>query len=306
MQPVSNPDNPAVLPKIRIVMVRTSHPGNIGSAARAMKTMGLTQLYLVNPADLSDIKMAISTGQGKAHALASGATDVLQQATLCQTLDEALQGCTLVIGASARLRTIQWPQLNPTACAGHLLAQAGEGADVALLVGNEQSGLDNSELDHCHYLTHIEANPDYTSLNVAMAVQVFCWEIRKAWLAMSKADDNLPEARLTEGNRSEPVPTDTDEALGEALASHEEVERFLEHLRYTMIDIGFLGPTKQNKQLLRRLRRLFNRARLGVREVNILRGILSAAQGHKSAQLPDKSKASRVEAGETDQASPNQ
>ncbi|MES9906601.1 MAG: RNA methyltransferase, partial [Sedimenticola sp.] len=220
-----------------------------GAVARAMKNMCLENLCLVRPKEFPS---------AEATARASGADDLLAEAQLFDSLDEALKGCRLVVGASARLRTVEWPQLAPQACAERVLREAAEG-DVALLFGRESSGLRNSELDRCQYLVHIPANPEYCSLNIAQAVQVIAYELHVESLTETVASD-------------EPVrPTVTADVM----------EGFFSHLSQTMGDIGFSDP-QQSEKLNRRLRRLFFRARPDTEELNILRGILSAAQGRKS------------------------
>jgi len=235
---------------IRIVLVETSHPGNIGAVARAMKNMCLEHLMLVNPKHFPS---------AEAIARASGADDILQQAGVCQSLDEAVADCHLVVGASARLRTVQWPQLNPRECAGQVVKQSAS-APVAVVFGRENSGLSNSELERCQYLVHIPSNSDYSSLNLAMAVQVISYEIM---MIHEKYD----------------VKNDIDRALVPAA----EMQGLFEHLEQALGDIGFADPRKSDK-LMRRLKRLFYRAQLDADELKILRGILSAAQGRKSAR----------------------
>ncbi len=237
------------LSNIRIVLVGTTHPGNIGAVARAMKNMCLQQLYLVQP------KLFPCA---EATARASGADDLLHDAKVCNTLDEALDGCHLVVGASARLRRVEWPQFAPRECAAQLLSEAEQGP-VALLFGRESSGLSNAEMDRCQYLVHIPANEEYSSLNLSMAVQVLTYELRMTAL---------------EGS---PFPA---VKRGRQIATADEMEGFIQHLQQTMRDIHFSDP-RQSTKLLRRLRRLFNRARPDSDELNILRGILSAAQGRK-------------------------
>lgn len=237
-----------MLNNIRIVLVCTTHPGNIGAAARAMKTMGLTRLTLVAPEKYPSVE---------ATARASGADDVLAQARIVGSLDEALAGCHLVFGASARQRTIAWPQVDARACAA-LAVGASATEEVAIVFGREQSGLTNDELERCHYLVHIPANPDFSSLNIAAAVQVITYEVRMA---------NLQAQPAMDGGDEEPVP----------LATADEMEQFYEHLWQTVIDIGFVDPAKP-RLLARRLRRLFNRSRPDKNEFNMLRGILAAAQ----------------------------
>ncbi len=239
------------LSRVRVVLMQTSHPGNIGAVARAMKNMGLSQLYLVKP-DLFPHSMATSR--------ASGADDLLASAVVVETLDEALAECRFVVGASARLRSISWPLHNPRECAERML-QVSEEGDVALLMGREQSGLSNEELERCNYLVNIPANPDYSSLNLAAATQVLAYELRMA--ALSRI-----ETKKVLSKKDYPLATAAD------------VEGLYQHFEVALTDIKFLNPASPRK-LMRRLRRLFNRAQLDEMEVNILRGILSAAQGQK-------------------------
>lgn len=166
----------AMLNNIRIVLVNTSHTGNMGSAARAMKTMGLKHLYLVDPQDQPD---------GKANALAAGATDVLGNATIVDTLEQAIADCGLVVGTSARSRTLQWPMLDSRECGDKLVSEAAH-YPVALVFGRESSGLTNDELQQCHFHVCIDANPEYSSLNLAAAVQTLCYEIRMHALAQER------------------------------------------------------------------------------------------------------------------------
>lgn len=167
-----------MLQNIRIVLVETSHTGNMGSVARAMKTMGLTNLWLVNPLVKPD---------SQAIALAAGASDVIGNAQIVDTLDEALAGCSLVVGTSARSRTLPWPMLDPRECGLKSVSEA-EQAPVALVFGRERVGLTNDELQKCHYHVAIAANPEYSSLNLAMAVQVIAYEVRMAWLATQEKE----------------------------------------------------------------------------------------------------------------------
>jgi tRNA (cytidine32/uridine32-2'-O)-methyltransferase len=242
------------LDRIRIVLVNTSHPGNIGAAARAMKTMGLSRLCLVRPLDYPDTE---------ATAMASGADDILRSARIFDSLDEALQDCVLVIGSTARSRSLEWPFLAPQQCAQTLLRQSDHG-DVALVFGRERTGLTNEELSRCQFMTSIPANPQYSSLNLASAVQVYGYELRRSL----EDESGLPATGVTDN-------------AGEEAATNAITEGFYEHLQQTLRDIGVIEDKRPHETLLRRLRRLFNKARLTVTEVNILRGILSAAQGRK-------------------------
>lgn len=234
--------------RIRVVMVNTSHAGNIGAAARAMKNMCLSRLVLVDPREFPS---------PEATARASGADDLLERAELHGTLAGALADCRVVIGASARIRSVSWPLLTPRDAARLAVEEAASGA-VAFVFGRESSGLSNDELDRCTHLVHIPTNPEYSSLNVAMAVQVIAYE-----LMLARAPD-MPS--------TSPV---------QQVASHAEMEGFFGHLAQALDDIGFTDERRSAK-LLRRLRRLFHRAAPDSEEVNILRGILSAAQGRKS------------------------
>ena len=237
-----------MLDQIRIVLVNTSHTGNMGSAARAMKTMGLTRLVLVDPQTLPD---------DSAHALAAGASDVLANARIVSTLDEAIADCGLVIGTSARSRTLSWPMLDPRE-AGEKAVGEGMKHPVALVFGRERTGLTNDELQKCHYHVAIPANPEYSSLNLAMAVQTICYEVRMCWL-----QDQAPE-----------VESETD------YPSAHQLEGFYQHLEQTLLKTGFIADDHPG-QVMSKLRRLFNRARPEAIELNILRGILTSIQKPK-------------------------
>lgn len=241
-------------PPTRIVLVNTTHPGNIGAVARAMKNMGLRSLYLVDPEIYPS---------AEATARASGADDVLAEAVVCRDLRQAVAGCPLVIGASARVRAIDCPRLAPRACAALIRERAGEGA-TAVVFGREHSGLSNAELDLCHFQLCIPVDPLFPSLNLAAAVQIFAYEFFVAQAAGTVA--------APPGNA--PVPA-------------EEMERFYRHLEHILIEIGFLDPARP-RHLMRRLRRLYNRARPDQNEMNILRGILTAvhARGGGPADAP--------------------
>ncbi len=232
----------ARLARIRIVLCQTSHPGNIGAAARALKTMGLSQMVLVAPRQFPDIE---------ADTRASGARDVLAAARVCATLDDALEGCVLAIGLSARHRELVSSVWPARAAAGEAVAHAAEG-DVALVFGTETFGLTNDEVSRCQALAFIPANPEYPSLNLAAAVQVLAYEIRMA-------------AGLVGGYA----------AITYRPAVQEEIAGLHRHAARTMQALGFLDPARP-RRLLPRLRRLFSRTRLEHEEVNILRGILSS------------------------------
>lgn len=233
--------------RIRIVLVGTQHPGNIGSAARAMKTMGLRRLLLVAPETLPN---------AESHALAAGADDVLAAAELHDDLAAALAGCHRVLGCTARSRRVALPERTPREAAVALAEELSTG-DIALVFGRERTGLTNDELHLCHEAIHIPANPDYSSLNLAMAVQVVAYETRMALLERSVHDG----------------PADPRDPP----ATHEQLESFYAQLGDTLDAIDFhKGRTPDSA--MRKLRRIFNRASLDERDVRILRGVLADAQ----------------------------
>ncbi|MCA6219104.1 MULTISPECIES: tRNA (cytosine(32)/uridine(32)-2'-O)-methyltransferase TrmJ [Photorhabdus] len=236
-----------MLENIRIILVETSHTGNMGSTARAMKTMGLTNLYLVNPLVQPD---------SHAIALSAGASDVIGNATIVDSLDKALAGCGLVIGTSARSRTLSWPVVEPREC-GERSVQEAAHAPVAIVFGRERVGLINEELQKCHYHLNIPTNPEYGSLNLAMAVQLVSYEIRMAYLArQDKTEQKNDEVEY-------PLADD--------------MERFYHHFERVLNDSGFIRKAHPG-QIMNRLRRLFTRARPEMQELNILRGILSSVE----------------------------
>ncbi len=232
---------------IRIVMINTSHPGNIGAAARVMKNMGLERLYLVNPKEFPNYE---------ATAMASGADDLLSKAVVCSSFEEALEGCQLVLGTTARERKIQHEFIDGRE-AGTLSVQESSQHEVALVFGRERTGLTNDEIGLCHKLITIPTNPDYSSLNVASAVQIVTYEVMMALRALEDSEEEIEDV--------------------EEFSSSENIERFYEHLQETLIDIDFLN-LKQSPQLMPKLRHIYNRIRLKQEEVNILRGILSKTQ----------------------------
>lgn len=236
------------LDTVRIVLVAPSHPGNIGASARAMKTMGFSRLYLVTPEIYPN---------AEATARSSGADDVLERAVVCQSLDEALRDVTLVLGTSARERNLEWPTIPPRQAAERVMQE--KGGEIAILFGRERSGLSNTELERCHYRVHIPSNPEYSSLNLAAAVQLLCYEL--SLLNEKQHNSEVSEKREREA----------------AFAEQIEVERFFTHLETALIEFEYLDP-ENPRLLMRRLKRLFNRTRLMQTEVNILRGILTAAQ----------------------------
>ncbi len=243
------------LQNIRVVLVNTSHAGNIGGAARAMKNMGLSRLVLVQPEDFPS---------SDAIARASGATDVLDNAQVVDTLEQALVGCSLVLGTSARDRRIPWPLLDPRECAAVSLEQAEAGGEVALVFGREYAGLTNEELQRCQYHVHIPSDPAFGSLNLAAAVQVLVYEVRMAWLAAQGRPTKSEKLETTAILDTQPVTVD-------------ELEHYFGHLEQTLVQIGFLDPEKP-RHLMPRLRRLYGRSAITKLEMNILRGILTETQ----------------------------
>lgn len=235
---------------IHIVMVATTHPGNIGGVARAMKNMGLSRLSLVAP--------ETPFPHPKARARASGAVDVLENTKIYSSLPEAVANCSLVIGASARLRTLPWPIVEPRECASRVV-NIEKGTEVAIVLGRENSGLTNEELEHCQLLVTIPTNPDFSSLNIAAAAQVLCYEIR-----MATTNERIPQ----------PEPDSP-------LATSAEKDGLFAHFEQALTELEFLNPDNPG-QLIRRLKRLYARTGLERLEVNILRGILNAAQKAKS------------------------
>lgn len=227
---------------IRVVLCHTSHPGNIGSTARAMKTMGLHRLYLVNPKFFPD---------PQATALAVNASDLLDSAVVTESLEQALADCQFVIGVSGKERSLSQQVMTVREAASEVKALASH-SQVALVFGTEMSGLSNAEADRCHVLATIPANPEYTSLNLAQAVQIMAYEVRMA----------LTTGQLHYGEK----PAD--------LATQEDLERLYEHMREVLEHIGYINP-RAPKKLFERLRRLYGRTRLEKEEVNLLRGILT-------------------------------
>ena len=236
------------LDNIRIVLVNTSHPGNIGGAARAMKNMGLSRLHLVEPREFP---------HEQATWRAASASDVLENAVVTATLEEAIGDCQFVVGTSARERRIPWPLLDARQCAARMAQQSGS-EQVAVLFGREDRGLTNEELQLCNLHLHIPTSGTYSSLNLAMAVQIVCYE-----LGVLVAAPGIPAGETDQWDAP--------------FASLENMERFYVHLEQTLTDIEFLDPAAP-RQLMSRLRRLYGRVRLDEMELNILRGILTETQ----------------------------
>ncbi|MDO8953262.1 MAG: tRNA (cytosine(32)/uridine(32)-2'-O)-methyltransferase TrmJ [Gammaproteobacteria bacterium] len=232
-----------MLENIRIVLLETSHSGNIGATARAMKTMGFSELVLVSPKNFPS---------EQAIAMSAGAEDVLEQAKVVGTIEEALEGCQLVLGTSGRKRLVDWPLLTPKEMVPFVQKALSQSAKIAILFGTERTGLTNSQLEKCHYHINIPSNPEYCSLNLAQAVQVICYELRSSLLEFQPL-------------RSEEEP----------LADAKEVEQFYKHFEQAITAIQFLDPTNP-RHLMTRVRKLFQRVRLTHSELNILRGICTA------------------------------
>lgn len=230
---------------IRVVLVATTHPGNIGSTARAMKTMGLSRLYLVTPKLFPDLK---------AKEMAAGADDVLADAIITETLEDALKGCQLIIATSARPRGLALPGLMPPGCADMIANQSDE-TEVAIVFGREHAGLTNEELLRCHFHVNIPSDPVFSSLNLSQAVQIIAYELRMKLLS----------------------PVVNVACYQDRLATAGETEKFYEHLWEVLLSINFLKPNNPGR-VKQRLRRLFNRVSLEQMEVNIFRGILTHMQ----------------------------
>lgn len=251
-----------MLDQIKVVMVQTWHPGNIGAAARAMKTMGIHDLWLVSPRVFPS---------DEANALAAGALDVVENATIVDSLDEAISDCSVVVATSARSRSHPWPMLTAREFgeqhAGPLNAEK-----IAVVFGPETSGLDNDALRKCHYHVEIPSNPDYGVLNVSSAVQVVCYEL---YMAEKLAQDHEGLGKKGDtGNdkpRSKPKPT----AARQRYPNNKEMEHFYGHLEQTLDKAGFIVKAHPGKAMLR-LKRLFTRARPEKTELNMLQGILSS------------------------------
>ncbi|WP_226662683.1 tRNA (cytosine(32)/uridine(32)-2'-O)-methyltransferase TrmJ [Microbulbifer aggregans] len=239
------------LNNIRVVLVNSAHPGNIGGAARALKNMGLSQLYLVQPREFP---------AANAVWRAAGAAELLDSAVVVETLEEAVADCGLVVATSARERRIPWPLLTPRECGQRAVVEA-QTHPVALVFGREDRGLTNEELQACNFHVHIPSNPEYSSLNLATAVQVLVYEARMAALeaekggSLSYSDWDRPPAKAS------------------------DMEMYYEHLQLALAELGFLDPDNP-RQTMTRLRRLFSRVRPDDMELGILRGMLTAIQNH--------------------------
>lgn len=260
--------DPQLLDSIKIVLCQTSHPGNIGAAARAMKTMGLKHLVLVKPKDFPSEEAMVRS---------SGALDVLENAQVVETVEEALADCRLIIGTSSRNRALPWPLIEPREM-GELIKEQKEARPVAIMFGRESTGLLNEELQLCHYHVNIPANPEYMSLNLASAVQLVAYEIRLASkiTAESVGEDSHSIDGDSDYSSTHGAEADLEhDKDSEQLASFEEVDGLYNHLESAMNKTDFYNP-EQPKLLPARIRRILAKARLNKGEVNILRGFLSS------------------------------
>lgn len=236
---------------VRIVLVEPTHPGNIGAVARAMKNMGFSRLHLVNPKEFPHSEASIRS---------AGAEDILQNAQVNTTLIDSIQGCHWIYATSARSRFLQWPIVDPAACA-HKILEEQSGKEIAILFGRESSGLTNQELAHCHYAISIPADEDFSSLNLAAAVQLITYELRKSFLMQDRA------------KKCSHVPAD-----------HAKFNGLIAHWEAAVIRLGCLDPDHP-KLMMQRIRRLFKRAAPDETEINILRGFLSAILKHCQKHL---------------------
>ena len=239
--------------KVSVVLVNTSHPGNIGATARAMKNMGLSRLVLVSPKEFP---------HAEATARAAGADDLLSQAQQVSSLSEAISDAHFVVGTSARSRSLPWPLVDPRECMARIKPLLSVGSHVAIVFGNEQSGLSNEELALCHYHVNIPCNEHFSSLNLAAAVQILSYELRMAL--------ESPDRRMGEN-----VPAKQSTSDQEDIVTAKEMESFFNRLEVLLVRVGYLQLGNPGKLMLR-LRRLFNRAIVEKNEIHILRGIFTA------------------------------
>lgn len=235
--------------RIRFVLVNTSHPGNIGGAARAMRTMGLSRLCLVTPHQFPD---------PQASAMAAGADALLEAAVITPDLPTAIADCSFVIGATARHRGVPMPEMDPRTMASRVRDVVAQGGEIAIVFGNERTGLENDELSCCHAAVMIPTSAEFSSLNLAQAVQVLAYELR---LALTAEQAQTPDTV----------------SVADPPATNEQLELFFAHLEQTLEDIDF-HKGRSTRTIMQRLRRLFLRARMDQREVRIMRGIFGEAQ----------------------------
>lgn len=252
--------------QVRFVLNETSHPGNVGSAARAIKTMGFGRLVLAAPRAGADVLR-----DPEAVALASGADDVLANALVVPDLDTALQGVSWAVALSARSREYGPPNAEPRESAALAVQHAGQGEAVAFIFGSERTGLSNADVERCNALVHIPANPVYSSLNLSQAVQLIAYEVRMACLSHARGEV-LSMTAVTAPSAGAAVAAAAANDTHEALATRDDVEGMLTHLERALVELDFLDPDNP-KKLMTRLRRLFAKSHLEREEVNILRGI---------------------------------
>ena len=239
---------------IRIVLINTFHPGNIGSVARAMKTMGISKLYLVDPLDFPS---------DDATTMAVSANDLLTSAVIVETLEEAIADCALIVGTSARSRSFPWPIKAAREAAPQIIQEA-KTQQVAIVFGRETMGMHNEELQMCNYHVYIPSQPEYKALNLAAAVQIISYEIFLAAESLAAESNDKSQSTKFKDTITE-------------YCTKKEMDYFFEHLEQTLYDINFIIRAHPGKAMLR-LKRLFNRARPEQLEMNMLRGILTAAQ----------------------------
>lgn len=248
-----------MLDNVHIVMVNTTHSGNIGAAARAMKNMGLSKLVLVDP---------IAKIDEDALQRSSGALDILDNVKIVKTLAEGIADCGLVVGTSARSRHVPWPLQTPRQCAAKAREVIPAGNQVAVVFGRESRGLTNDELHQCNAHVHIPTDPQFSSLNIAAAIQLLCYEMR---LALE------PDA----------IPSNTTDVWGiewdYPLATHEQIQGLMQHYEKVLLEIGFIKP-HTGTQLMAKVARIYQRAGLDQSEVNLLRGILKATAKHSQGE----------------------
>lgn len=250
------------LANVQVVLVEPAHPGNIGATARAMANMGLSQLVLVNPKQFP---------HESATARAAGADFILDNARVCQSIDEALSQAVFVLGTTARSRRTAWPVLTPRPAMAHVseLLHAGQ-APVAICFGRERTGLTNDELERCHALIWIPVDAQFSSLNLGSAATVILYELRHALLAI---DENL---------QTQQIQQRLAQIESQPLATAQMLRDFYAHLETVLVEIDFFDG--RSSKLLRKFTRLFNRAYMTDKEVSMLRGVLSEVQRQLAAR----------------------
>jgi len=252
--------------QIRIILVEPTHPGNIGAVARSIKTMGLSRLVLVNPKKFP---------HPEASQRAAGAESVLDEALVVDSVDQAVADCTLVLGTSVRDREVTWPTFDPRETAKAVYTHSQNSShQVAILFGRESSGLTNSELDLCQSQIRIPANSEYSSLNLACAVQIIAYEIRMQRLLMQASEASIGLEKPTQSNREE---KESGVKERQQVANKKQRDGHIQHLQSTLETLDFI-KAKPPTTLMRKLTRLYNKANLTIEEIQILRGILTAVE----------------------------